>query len=526
MSRAASAEACLAVDLGAESGRVLLGCFDGERVDLDEVYRFAVEPVHVVDGLHWDILRIMHEIKIGLGRAACEARSLSSIGIDAWGVDFGLLDQSGGLLSNPYHYRDSRTEGMMERSLERVSRTDIYRMTGIQFIPINTLYQLLAMEDSPVLQLADILLLIPDLIEYWLTGDKVSEFTIATTTQLYDQAASDWSWNLLERMAIPSHLFPPAVSPGSTVGPVLPAVVDEVGLREPVPVVAVASHDTASAVVAVPAETERFAYISSGTWSLVGVELRRSITTEAAMEANFTNEGGFDSTVRFLKNVMGLWLLQECRRTWAREGRGSFSYEELYRLADTAPAFRSLVDPDCPAFLPPGDMPARIRKYCKDTGQKEPGEIGETVRCVLESLALKYRWVVERAEELSGEQVEVLHVVGGGARNVLLCQMTAEATGRPVLAGPVEATALGNVMVQAYARGAVRSLEEIRSVVRRSTEVRRYEPHGDRERWNGAYARFLDIGPKAGQPRVPPGCGAPRGRGSPSAGRSAAPGAR
>jgi rhamnulokinase len=258
----------------------------------------------------------------------------------------------------------------------------------------------------------------------------------------------------------------------------------------------------------------------------VGVELRRSITTQAAMEANFTNEGGFDGTVRFLKNVMGLWLLQECRRTWAREGRGSFSYEELYRLADTAPAFRSLVDPDCPAFLPPGDMPARIRKYCKDTGQKEPGEIGETVRCVLESLALKYRWVVERAEELSGEQVEVLHVVGGGARNVLLCQMTAEATGRPVLAGPVEATALGNVMVQAYARGAVRSLQEIRSVVRRSTEVRCYEPHRDREQWNGAYARFLDIGRKAGQPRVPPGWGAPRGRGTPSAGRSAAPGAR
>ena len=517
MSSAVTSEAYLAIDLGAESGRALLGRFDGECVALDEVHRFAVEPVRLLDGLHWDILRIMHEIQIGLGKgnvATGETGSLlASIGIDAWGVDFGLLDRSGSLLSNPYHYRDSRTEGMMERALARLPRAEIYRATGIQFLPINTLYQLLAMEDSPLLEVADTVLLIPDLIEYWLTGDRSSEFTIATTTQLFDQAASEvpgphfrgserssgdplsmgWSWSLVKSMGIPSHLFPPVISPGTTVGPVLPAVAEEAGLRAPVPVVAVASHDTASAVVAVPAEGDRFAYISSGTWSLVGLELPRPVITEDAMDANFTNEGGFGGTVRFLKNVMGLWLLQECRRTWAREGGGSISYEELCRLAESAPAFRSLVDPDCPAFLPPGDMPARIRQFCAETGQQEPRAVGEVVRCVLESLALKYRWVVDRAEQLSGERADVVHVVGGGAQNDLLCRLTAEATGRPLLAGPVEATALGNVMVQAFARGSVRSLREIRSVVRRSTEVRRYEPQEDRDRWDGAYARFLDV---------------------------------
>ena len=491
--------AFLAVDLGAESGRAVLGRFDGEQITLEEVHRFPNVPVRLPDGLHWDVLRIAREVKDGIAKATRNGGRIESLGVDAWGVDFALLDRDGCLISNPYHYRDPRTEGMDERAFDRMPKEEIYETTGIQFMPINTLYQLLAMEGSPLLQAAQTLLLIPDLISYWLTGEKACEFTAASTTQLCDARSGGWARDLLEEMRFPGHIFGEIVPPGTRLGPLLPEVAEETGAKEGLHVTAVASHDTASAVVAVPAEGENFAYISSGTWSLVGVELPKPAIAPEGMHANFTNEGGFNGTTRFLKNVMGLWLLQECRRTWAREGR-EYSYEELTRLSQAVPDAGPLLDPDHPAFLPPGDMPGRIRRFCRETHQSPPGEPGEVVRCVLESLALKYRWVLERAEELTGRRAEVVHIVGGGVRNTLLCQLTADATRRPVRAGPVEATALGNLMVQAYARGYLGSLEEIRAAVRGSSiEVHDYRPTGSADEWDEAYERLLRVMETAAQ---------------------------
>jgi rhamnulokinase len=491
--------AFLAVDLGAESGRAVLGRFDGEQITLEEVHRFPNVPVRLPDGLHWDVLRIAREVKDGIAKATRNGGRIESVGVDAWGVDFALLDRDGCLISNPYHYRDLRTEGMDERAFDRMSKEEIYKTTGIQFMPINTLYQLLAMEGSPLLQAAQTLLLIPDLISYWLTGEKACEFTAASTTQLCDVHSGSWARDLLEKMRFRGHIFGEIIPPGTQLGPLLPEVVEETGAKEGLTVTAVASHDTASAVVAVPAEGEEFAYISSGTWSLVGVELSKPAIVPEGMHANFTNEGGFGGTTRFLKNVMGLWILQECRRTWAREGR-EYSYEELTRLAQAVPVAGSLLDPDHPAFLPPGDMPGRIRRFCRETHQTPPEEPGEVVRCVLESLALKYRWVLERAEEITGRRAEVIHVVGGGVQNTLLCQLTADATRRPVRAGPVEATALGNLMVQAYAQGYLGSLGEIRAAVRGSSiEVYDYQPKGSADEWDEAYERLRRVMDAAAQ---------------------------
>jgi rhamnulokinase len=478
----------LAVDLGAESGRVVLGRFDGGRVSLEEVHRFPNTAVRLPDGLHWDVLRILSEVKDGLARAAREEK-IEGVGVDSWGVDFGLLDSEGVLVSNPYHHRDARTEGMMEEAFGLVSKEEIYQTTGIQFLPINTLYQLLAMRGSPLLEAAETMLLIPDLINYWLTGEKTCEYTNATTTQLLDFEGR-WSHDLFGRMGLPTRVLAPVVPPATELGPLLPDVAEEIGAGPPV--FAVASHDTASAVVAVPAHDEDFAYISSGTWSLVGVETPEPVVTREAMEANFTNEGGFGGKTRLLRNVMGLWLLQECRRTWAREGR-EYSYEELAHMAEDAPAGGPVVDPDHPAFLAPGDMLSRIRRFCEATGQEQPQEPGVVTRCVLESLALKYRWVLEKTEEIIGREVGVVHVVGGGVRNELLCQLTADAARRPVVAGPVEATALGNLMVQAYARGHLASLEEIRETVRRSVEVREYGPQGEEGGWQEAFEKLRGV---------------------------------
>ena len=490
----------MAVDLGAESGRAVLGRFEGERMTLEEVHRFPNRPVRLPDGLHWDVLRIIGEVKDGLAKAARSPERIESLGVDAWGVDFALLDRDGSLISNPYHYRDPRTEGMDERAFDRMPKEEIYGVTGVQFLPINTLYQLLAMEGSPLLGTAQTLLLIPDLIGYWLTGERACEFTIASTTQLCDARSGGWARDLMEKMGFPTHIFGEIIPPGTELGPLLPEVAEEIGVKEGFPVTAVASHDTASAVVAVPAESENFAYISSGTWSLVGVELPEPAIAPEGMHANFTNEGGFGGTTRFLKNVMGLWILQECRRSWAREGR-DYSYEELTRLAEAVPAAGALLDPDHPTFLPPGEMPGRIRRFCRETGQSPPEEPGEVVRCVLESLALKYRWVLERAEEITGRRAEVVHVVGGGVRNTLLCQLTADATRRPVRAGPVEATALGNLMVQAYARGYLGSLEEIRVAVRGySEDVRDYQPKGSADEWEESYERLQRAMDAAAQP--------------------------
>lgn len=489
----AAESAFLAVDLGAESGRAVLGAFDGKTMSLQEMHRFPNKPVRLLDGLHWDVLRIVEEVKNGLAIAARDGGRIESLGVDTWGVDFALLDRDGALVSNPYHYRDPRTDGMDQRAFDRMPKEEIYRATGIQFMPINTLYQLLAMEGSPLLEAARTLLLIPDLLGYWFTGERACESTNASTTQLYDPRSGNWAHGLLEKMSFPAHIFGQIISPGTQLGSLLPEIAEETGLEVGLPVTAVASHDTASAVVAVPAEGENFAYLSSGTWSLMGVELPEPAITPEGMRANFTNEGGFEGTTRFLKNVMGLWILQECRRTWAREGR-EYSYEELANLAETSPATGSLLNPDHPAFLPPGDMPGRIRRFCRETGQSPPEEPGAVARCVLESLALKYRWVIEHAEEITGQRIDIIHVVGGGVRNKMLCQLTADATRRPVRAGPVEATALGNLMVQAYSRGYVGSLEEIRAVVRASpVEVHNYQPTGSTDEWEDAYGRLRRI---------------------------------
>lgn len=478
----------LAVDLGAESGRVVLGRFDGGRMTVEEVHRFPNVPVRLPDGLHWDVLRIFSEIKEGLASAAREAR-IEGLGVDSWGVDFGLLDRDGALVSNPYHHRDARTEGMMDRAFRLVPREEIYKTTGIQFLPINTIYQLLAMRGSPLLEAAETLLLLPDLINYWLTGERACEYTNATTTQLLDLEEGGWSRDLLEKLDLPSRILTPIVPPATGLGSLLPEVAEEVGAAPPV--FAVASHDTASAVVAVPVQGDDFAYISSGTWSLVGVESPGPVVTQEAMDANFTNEGGFGNRTRFLKNVMGLWILQECRRQWAREGN-KYSYEELARLAEVAPS-GPLVDPDHPAFLAPGDMPARIRRFCDETGQRPPEEPAAVARCVFESLALKYRHAIEQAQSLTGRNIGTVSVVGGGSQNALLCQLTADAARLPVVAGPVEATAMGNVMVQAFAQDRVGSLEEIRAVVSDSFEASTYEPGGDADEWSGLRERFSQL---------------------------------
>jgi len=482
----------LAFDLGAESGRAILGRYDGGRLRLTEVHRFANGPVRASDGLHWDVQRLFQEIKHGLALCSQRYGRPASIGIDTWGVDCALLDGRGMLLGDPFHYRDSRTEGVMEEAFKRVPRHEIFEHTGIQFLPFNTLYQLLAMvlAGSPALELAHTFLTIPDLFNYWLTGRALCEFTNATTTQFYDPRAGAWATSLLDRLGISTHFLPEVIPPGTVLGDLLPSVGAETGM-EGVPVVAPACHDTGSAVAAVPASGADYAYISSGTWSLVGVELQKPLITPESLANDFTNEGGVGGTFRFLRNVQALWLLQECRRAWAERGH-SLSYDELARMAEAAPPFVALIDPDDRSFLSPPDMPAAIEAFCVGSGQPPPQDRGAIVRCVLESLALKYRWLIERIEEMRGRRIDAIHVVGGGSQNQVLCRFTADATGRPVLAGPVEATAVGNIIVQAMALGHVSSLEEGRALVRRSFEVTTYEP-GERAPWDEAYTRFLGI---------------------------------
>ncbi len=483
----------LALDLGAESGRAILGQFDGRRLNLLELHRFLNGPVRLPDGLHWDVLRLWSEIKTGLGLAVQEqGDGLVGVGLDTWGVDFALLDRDGVLIGNPYHYRDSRTDGMLEEAFRRVPREEIFAQTGIQFMQLNSLYQLLSMvvRRSPALEIAATFLTMPDLFNYWLSGRRVCEFSIATTTQCYNPRTGDWARPLLERLGIPSHIFPQIIPPATVLGELLPEVAEETGCGR-LPVIAPACHDTGSAVAAVPAANEDFVYISSGTWSLMGAEVREPIINEQSLAFDLTNEGGVGGTFRFLKNIMGLWLVQECRRTWAREGE-ELSYDELTALAASAPPLRSFVDPDASVFLKPGDMPARIRDFCAQTGQPVPQSKGEIIRCALESLALKYRWVLERLEEIMGRRLEPIHIVGGGTRNRLLNQFAADATGRQVIAGPVEATAAGNIITQMMALKHIASLREGRQIIRDSFEVTFYEP-GALGGWDDAYERFLDV---------------------------------
>jgi rhamnulokinase len=454
------------------------------------VHRFANGPVRTLDTLHWDVLRLYGEMLAALRLCAGEHGGIDSLGVDTWGVDFALLGRNGTLLGNPRHYRDPHTEGVPDVAFRRVPRDEVFRQTGLQFMRFNTLFQLVALQRdrSPLLDVAENLLMMPDLFHYFLTGVKANEFTDASTTQLYNPSARGWAYDLMKAFGLPSHILGSIVAPGTVLGPLRTTVATETGLN-PVPIIAPASHDTGSAVAAVPAQGRAWAYISSGTWSLMGVELEAPLINEQALRYNFTNEGGVGGTIRLLKNIMGLWLVQECRRTWDRAGH-SYSYEELARLAQTAPAFVSLIDPDDVSFILPSNMPAVVTDFCRRTGQVAPTEPGAMVRCTLESLALKYRWVLDRLEELLNRRLDIIHIVGGGCQNELLCQLTADACNRPVLTGPVEATAIGNVLVQAVGLGLLDSLTEAREVVRRSFEVRSYEPRRP-EDWHEPYQRFL-----------------------------------
>jgi rhamnulokinase len=470
-----------AVDLGASGGRVIAARVSGSSVELHEVSRFPNEPVAAGGTLYWDILRLYGAVRSGLAAAAARF-PLASAGIDSWGVDYGLLDETGTLVGNPVHYRDGRTDGVTVP----VPATELYAATGIQHLPFNTIYQLVASQGTPAFSAARTLLLIPDLLAYWLTGSVGAEVTNASTTALLDVSSRKWAAELMERTGIPAALFPPLRQPGDLIGPadVLAGIACADG--GPLPLIAVGSHDTASAVAAVPAAGPRFAYISSGTWSLAGMELAAPVLSEASRLANFTNEAGIDGTVRYLRNVTGLWLLQECLRCW-----GSPSLDPLLAAAASTEPLRFVIDADDPVFLPPGDMPARIVSWLSARGLPAPSGHAQIVRCILDSLALAYRRALLAAQSLSGQHADVVHIVGGGSRNELLCQLTADALGMPVVAGPAEATALGNVLVQARALGAAPgTLNEMRALLRSGRiELRSYSPSGDARTWAAAARR-------------------------------------
>jgi rhamnulokinase len=475
MSPATREGSYVAVDLGAASGRVMVARVGPSRLHLIEAHRFANVPVSLPDGLHWNVLRLYRDVLDGLA-AARRGEEITSVGVDSWGVDYGLLDESGALLGNPYHYRDARTARVVGQVHALIPHAELYQLTGVQYLPFNTLYQLAADAATPRLDVARTMLLIPDLISYWLTGSTGAEITNASTTALLDVRGRRWSQRVIEAVGIPPAILPALRRPGEVIGRPRAEVAAETGLGPPAVVTAVGSHDTASAVVGVPSEGMRSAYISCGTWSLVGVELDHPVLTPSSREANFTNEMGVDGRIRYLRNVMGLWLLQESLRVWERAGLPA-GLHSLLGAAGALPAGGPRIDPDNPAFLPPGDMPARIRAACRDTGQPEPASHAELVRCILDSLAAAYARALHDAERLSGRQVDVVHLVGGGARNRLLCELTAAACGLPVLAGPAEATALGNVLVQARAHGSLHGdLDTLRALLRATQQIRRHEP--------------------------------------------------
>jgi rhamnulokinase len=477
-----------AVDLGAQSGRVAVGRFDGERLEMEVVHRFANQPVRVRGTLHWDILGLYREVLDGLRAAG----PTDSLGVDSWAVDFGLLDRRGRLLANPVHYRDPGRAAAYDDVLARIPAREIFERTGVQVAPINTLYELAALASDPArpLESAETLLLIPDLLHHWLTGARSAEWTNATTTQCLDVRTGAWATGLLDDLGIPARLLPDAIAPGTSLGPLLPAVVDELGAA-PATVIATATHDTAAAVAAVPFRHVDAAYISAGTWSLVGCELDEPRVDDATFAAHLTNEGGVAGTFRVLRNVCGLWLLHECRRAWAAGG-SEYDFPRLVGLAEEAPPLRSLIDPDDPHFAAPGDVPVRIRDACAATGQPVPEGPGQIARCVLESLALRHAEAIAQLAAATGRQPTEIHVVGGGAHNALLCRWTAAAAGLPLLAGPMEASLIGNLLVQAIGLGELDSIAEGREVVRASFAVETYEPERS-SAWSEARERFAAL---------------------------------
>ena len=484
----------LAFDLGAESGRAMVVHFDGKKMLLEELHRFNNAPVRVQNTLHWDALNIYKEIRTGLSAYVSKYGSeLEGISCDSWGVDYGLLDKHGRLISNPVHYRDSRTNGIPEKLFNKVSRKEIFNRTGIQIMQINTLFQLFAESkyEHSFLDQAETMLWMADLQHYFLSGEKAQEYTLATTSQMIAHQTGDWDRTLIKQCGIPDSMLPEIVAPGSVIGVLTESLSKELGLRQ-VPIIASACHDTAAAVAAVPAKGDDWLFLSSGTWSLLGAELTSPQVNEKTFQMNFTNEGGVDGTIRFLKNIMGLWLVQECRREWERNGE-PLTYTQIVDLANAAAPLVSYVDPNDESFLAPGDMPNRICDFCKRTRQPIPETKGAIIRCALESLALEYRRSIDFIENVTGKSFSTLHIVGGGSQNKLLNQFASDATGKVVITSPVEATAYGNGLMQAIALGILGSLSEAREVVRSSVEVAAYTPTENRNKWDDAYKTFLEL---------------------------------
>lgn len=495
-----SRQTFLAVDLGASSGRVVAGHFDGARIALEEQHRFPNGGVLMNDRLYWDVLGLWTHIQEGLRRAHSElGDAVQSVGVDTWGVDFALLGSDGNLLGNPFCYRDSHTDGILDQAFATMSREEIFAETGLQFMPINSLYQLVAMkrDQSPLLEAAESLLMIPDLFHWMMTGERSNEHTNASTTQMFNPQTGQWSQSVLERFGLPGRMLAPTTQPGANLGPLRERVRAETGLGGDVNVILPGAHDTASAVMAVPAAGEvvdqpNWCYISSGTWSLMGVEVAHAVVNDRCLELNFTNEAGVGGSYRLLKNIAGLWLVQECRRIWSRDDGAEIGFSHLVDAANAAPALKSLINPDDASLVAPDDMPAAIAACCRKAGEQAPESRGAVIRCALESLALRYRMVLEHLEELTGGRIDVIHIVGGGAKNELLCQMAADACNRRVAAGPTEATALGNVMLQAVAAGAIGSIADAREIIRHSSEIVEYSPvHA--AQWDEPYARFRRI---------------------------------
>ncbi|SIQ19719.1 rhamnulokinase [Halanaerobium kushneri] len=468
----------LACDLGASSGRTILGSFDGQKIDLEVLHKFSNGGTYLNNDFHWDTLKQYNEIKAGIKKAIKKtSNQLDSVGIDTWGVDYGLLDENGTLMSVPYHYRDQRTEGLMEEVFKKISKAEIYRETGIQFMELNTIFQLFAdLKNRPwIIDNAEDLLFTPDLLNYFLTGKKFNEYTIASTSQLYNPLKDKWSEKIYNKLNLPESMMQQIIRPGEKVGDILQKVKAECGIRGELPVIAVGSHDTASAVAAAPLKDENSAYLSSGTWSLLGMELDQPIITEESLAANFTNELGVGNKVRFLKNITGLWLIQECKRIWDRRGM-NLSYSDITEAAEAAEPFKYSLDPDHHDFVNPDNMPEAIKNYCRETGQPVPEEPGEMARGIYESLAQNYKEVIEKLEKLTDKKIETLNMVGGGIQAEILCQYTANISKRRVVTGPIEATAIGNILTQLMALGEIASLEEGREIVRNSVELKEYLP--------------------------------------------------
>lgn len=484
----------LAFDFGASSGRAVIGSFDGEKTTFHEVHRFSNDPVTIGGTLYWDVLRLYHEIEQGILKAKADG-GFDSIGIDTWGVDFGLVDKEGRLLSNPIHYRDAGNNGMVERAAALIAKDEMYAITGIQFMDFNSAFQLLRLrEDDPaLLERADRLLFMPDLFNFFLTGRAAAEYTIATTSQLIDLKTKNWSDRMTDALGIERRLLPDVIQPGQVLGTLRREIAERLGVPR-VPVIAVCGHDTQSAITAAPAEEKDFAFISSGTWSLFGTETHTPVVTREARRLNITNEGGYGGTISFLKNICGLWLIQESRRQYAREGK-EYSFAELETLARAAEPFRSLIDPDDPCFAPVGDIPERVRAFCRRTGQPVPEDVGSVIRCIYESLALKYRVTLEGISSCTGKAYPRLYVFGGGTKDRLLLQMTADSCAVPVSAGPVEATVLGNLSVQLMAVGALPDLATARKAVAAGAETKQYTPQSPAE-WEKILPRFRTLLPK------------------------------